>query len=56
VLHSGSFDANGAAHTDQTLAVTVSTLANGDRLGLVTTGGANWTNGGAAGVITVFVQ
>lgn len=54
-LHSGSFNANAAAATDQTLTVTVSTLAAGDRICLQTTGGANWTGGVGIGTITIFL-
>ncbi len=57
VLHSGSCNANSSATTDQDLTVTVSTLAPGDRLGLVTTGTTVWTSSGVAtGVVTVFVR
>jgi hypothetical protein len=56
-LHSGSCNANGTAATDQTLTVTVTTLAAGDRLGITTTGTTIWTSSGiAAGVGTVFVR
>jgi hypothetical protein len=55
VLHSGSFDANGTAATEQLLTVTTTSLAAGDRLGLISTGG-NWAAGSAVGVLTVFVQ
>jgi hypothetical protein len=54
VLHSGSFDANGTAATNQTLTVTVTTLAAGDSICYVTTGGANWTSGVGIGTITIF--
>lgn len=55
VLHSGSFDANGTAATNQTLTVTTSSLLAGDRICLKTTGGANWTSGVGIGTITVFL-
>jgi hypothetical protein len=48
VLHSGSFNANSAAGTDQSLTVTVTTLAAGDRLGTNTTGTTVWTSSGVA--------
>ena len=54
-LHSGSFNANGTAATNQTLTVTVTSLAVGDRICLQTTGGANWTSGTSIGGITIFV-
>jgi hypothetical protein len=54
VLHSGSCNANSSAGTDQTLTITTSTLAAGDRLGITTTGTTVWTSSGvAAGVVTV---
>lgn len=52
VLHSGSFDANGTANTNQTLTITVTALSAGDRIALVTTGGVNWTGGSGSGGIT----
>src|SRR5205807_1821521 len=55
-LHSGSFNANGTAATDQTLTVTTANLAVGDRICLQTTGGTNWSSGGAVGTITIFVS
>ncbi len=55
-IHSGSFNANGTAATNQTLTVTSSALAAGDRLCMQTTGGANWTGGVGTGTITVFVR
>ena len=54
-LHSGSFNANGTAATDQTLTVTTASLAVGDRICLQTTGGTNWNSGAAVGTITIFV-
>ena len=54
-LHSGSFNANGTAATDQTLTVTTASLAVGDRICLQTTGGSNWSSGSAVGTITIFV-
>lgn len=56
VLHSGSFDANGTANTNQTLTVTTTALSAGDRLCLVTTGGANWTGGSGIGGVTVRIN
>jgi hypothetical protein len=56
-LHSGSCNANGTAATDQTLTVTVSSLASGDTIGIITTGTTVWTSSGvAAGVVTVYMQ
>lgn len=52
LLHSGSFNANGTANTNQTLTITVTALSAGDRIALVTTGGANWTGGTGSGGIT----
>jgi hypothetical protein len=54
VLHSGSFNANGTAATNQTLTVTTSSLAAGDRLCLQTSGTTGWTSGTGVGTITVF--
>jgi hypothetical protein len=54
-LHSGSFNANGNAATDQILTVTTASLAVGDRICLQTTGGTNWSSGSAVGTITIFV-
>ena len=51
VMHSGSFNANGTADTNQTLVVTVTALAAGDRLCLVTTGTTNWDSGTGIGII-----
>jgi hypothetical protein len=57
VLHSGSFNANGTAATDQTLTVTTSSLASGDTVGITTTGTTVWTSSGiATGVCTVYIQ
>lgn len=52
VLHSGSFNANGTAQTNQTLTVTTTALSAGDRLCLVTTSGSNWTSGVGIGGVT----
>jgi hypothetical protein len=52
-LHSGSFDGNGTAATNQSLTVTTSALTAGDRLCVVTTNGANWIAGAGVGGITV---
>jgi hypothetical protein len=54
-LHSGSFNANGTAATDQPLTVTTPILAAGTRVCLQTTGGTNWSSGAAVGTITIFV-
>jgi len=54
-LHSGSFNANGTAATNQTLTVTTSTLTAGDRLCLQTTGTTTWTSGTGIGTLTVFL-
>lgn len=56
IQHSGTFDANGTAATNQTLTLAgggANTLSAGDRLCLVTTGGANWTGGTGNGGLTV---
>lgn len=56
IQHSGTFNANGTAATNQTLTLAGggdNVLAAGDRLCLVTTGGANWTGGTGNGGITV---
>lgn len=53
VLHSGSFNANGTAATNQTLTLTTTALSAGDRLCLVTTGGSNWTSGSGIGGVAV---
>lgn len=55
ILHSGSFNANASLDTNQSLTVTTSSLAAGDRICLQTTGGANWTSGAGIGTITVFL-
>lgn len=54
VLHSGSFNANGTADTNQTLTVTTTALSAGDKICLVSTG-TGWTAGNGIGGITVFV-
>lgn len=56
VLHSGSFDANGTAATNQTLTVTTPSVSAGDRLCLQTTGTTSWTGGTGIGTITVFLS
>jgi hypothetical protein len=58
VLHSGSFNANGTAATNQTLTLVggaTDNLAIGDRLCLQTTGTTGWTAGVGIGTITVFL-
>lgn len=57
ILHSGSFDANGTAATDQTLTLVgaATTLLPGDRICLQTTGGGSWGGGSGVGNITVFL-
>jgi hypothetical protein len=55
-LHSGSFNANGTAATDQTLTLMTASLAVGDRICLQTTGGTNWSSASAVGTITIFVM
>lgn len=55
ILHSGSFDANGTAATNQSLTLVSTSLAAGDRICLKTTGGNNWTGGVGVGTITVFL-
>jgi hypothetical protein len=52
-LHSGSFNANGTAATNQTLTVTSSAVTSGQRLCLQTTGTTAWTSGTGIGGITV---
>ena len=52
----GTFNANGTAATNQTLTLAGSganSLAAGDRLCLVTTGGTNWTGGTGNGGLTI---
>jgi hypothetical protein len=51
VIHSGSFNANGTAATNQTLTLTTTTMASGDRLGITTTG--TFTNSIASITVTV---
>jgi hypothetical protein len=51
VIHSGSFNANGTANTNQTLSLTTTTMASGDRLGLISTG--TFTNSIASITATV---
>jgi hypothetical protein len=53
-LHSGSFDANGTARTNQILPLRTSGLSVGDRICLQTTGGSDWGTGNAIGTITIF--
>lgn len=58
ILHSGSFNANGTAATNQTLTLVggaTDDLAAGDRLCITTTGTTGWTAGTGVGTITVFV-
>lgn len=55
LLHSGSFNANGVAATNQTLTVTTSAISAGDRLCLETTNNSNWVSGTGIGTITVFL-
>lgn len=58
ILHSGSFNANGTAATNQTLTLVggaTDNLAAGDRLCLQTTGTTGWTSGTGIGTITVFL-
>jgi hypothetical protein len=58
ILHSGSFNANGTAATNQTLTLVggaTDNLAIGDRLCLQTTGTTGWTGGVGVGTITVFL-
>jgi hypothetical protein len=55
ILHSGSVNANGTEATDQTLTLTVTTVAAGDRICLQTTGTTSWTTGTGIGTITVFL-
>lgn len=55
ILHSGTFNANGAAATNQTLTLTSTTIAAGQRICLQTTDGANWTGGSGIGTITIFL-
>jgi len=54
VLHTGSFNANGAAATSQTLTVTTAALNPGERIGIIVTNPSNWLSGSASGQITVF--
>jgi hypothetical protein len=51
VIHSGSFNANGTTNTNLTLALTTTTMASGDRLGITTTG--TFTNAVASITVTV---
>lgn len=53
VLHSGSFNANGTANTNQTLTLTTTALTAGDRLCVTTSNGSNWTAGLGMGGVTV---
>lgn len=57
IQHTGSFDANGTAATNQTLTLSSTTsdlqLAVGDRLCLSVTNTANWTAGAGNGGVTV---
>jgi hypothetical protein len=53
VLHSGSFNANGTANTNQTLTLTTTALSAGDRVCVVTSDSANWLAGSGIGGVTV---
>ncbi len=55
ILHSGSFDANGTANTNQTLTVTTASVAAGNVLCITTTGTTTWTAGTGIGTVTVFL-
>jgi hypothetical protein len=52
-VHSGSFDANGTAATNQTLTVTSGAITSAQRLCLQTSGTTSWTSGTGSGAITV---
>jgi hypothetical protein len=52
-LHSGSFNANGTAATNQTLTVTSGAITSAQRLCLQTSGTTSWTSGTGSGAITV---
>jgi hypothetical protein len=52
-VHSGSFNANGTAATNQTLTLTTTAASSGQRLCLQTTGTTDWTGGAGIGTITV---
>lgn len=53
VLHSGSFNADGTANTNQTLTLTTTALSSGDRLCVTTSNSANWIAGAGIGSVTV---
>lgn len=55
-LHSGTFNANGTAVTNQTLTVTVASVAAEDRLCLSTAHGSAFEAGSGIGTITVFLS
>lgn len=52
-VHSGSFNANGTAATNQTLTLTTTAISSASRLCLQTTGTTSWTSGAAVGGLTV---
>lgn len=52
-VHSGSFNANGTAATNQTLTLTTTAVSSGQRLCLQTTGTTSWTSGTGVGTLTV---
>ena len=52
-VHSGSFNANGTAATNQTLTLTTTAINSGSRLCLQTTGTTSWSSGSGIGGITV---
>ena len=52
-VHSGSFNANGTAATNQTLTLTTTAITSGQRLCLQTTGTTSWTGGTGVGTLTV---
>jgi hypothetical protein len=52
-VHSGSFNANGTAATNQTLTLTTTAVTSPARLCLQTTGTTSWTGGTGVGTLTV---
>ena len=54
-LHSGSFNANGTAATNQTLTLTTTALSAGDSVCLQTTGTTAWTSGTGIGGLSVSI-
>lgn len=52
-VHSGSFNANGTAATNQTLTLTTTAITAAQRLCLQTTGTTDWTSGSGVGTLTV---